>query len=406
MRLTPRGTGFLVTAGSAFVAAPLFSLPALQYVTSLLLGLVVLGALFVIVGHARIRVERSFKPGVVTPGTPARVHLQITNLRTIACLEARWNDTLPSALSGEAAGTLPALGGSHGPSARLEVDYPLHGLRRGRHSVGPLTVRVEDPFGLVQRERTVGGRDDVVVLPRRVDVTGSGLLSRDSDGSGRPAPQHFGLGTDDVIARTYLPGDALKRMHWKATAHRGELMVRQEEQEIDARAGIVLDTDDVSFGTTCDAKGRWDHSSELEWSISAAASVLTHLARQGHEVAVRAVGGERRRVADHGDTIDDVLVDLALLEPTTRTAVTRENVQTGEHTLVLLLGRLQADRAHAWVRAVAGADVKAFVAAGTRPPVLELLEDAGWDVVTYAGGDDVAQRWSELGAGGERHAAS
>ena len=50
----------------------------------------------------------------------------------------------------------------------------------------------------------------------------------------------------------YLPGDAMKRLHWKATAHRGQLMVRQEEQQINPRAGVFLDCEPRTQGTARD----------------------------------------------------------------------------------------------------------------------------------------------------------
>ena len=63
--LTRSGIGFLVGAVVSFIAAPVLSLPALVYVSGLLLALPLFSAVFVLVGHSRVRIERSFAPQVV-----------------------------------------------------------------------------------------------------------------------------------------------------------------------------------------------------------------------------------------------------------------------------------------------------------------------------------------------------
>ena len=103
----------------------------------------------------------------------------------------------------------------------------------------------------------------LTVLPRRYDLPPIRPSGSDEDGATRPAPQQVGIGEDDIIARSYLPGDALKRLHWKATARRGELMVRQEEQQMNPRAAVVIDLDAWSHGTDRDRTGAWEYSPTL-----------------------------------------------------------------------------------------------------------------------------------------------
>lgn len=397
LRLTPRGIGFLVAGVVLLGAAPVLSLPALLSVSAMLLGLVVLGAVFVVVGQARIAVERSFSPEVVAPGSSTTATVRVSNLSALPALEARWSDTVPHGLSAEASGALPPLGGSRTRRSQVRLSYAVQGLRRGRHPLGPLRVEVVDPFGLVVRRHAVGAAEEVVVLPRRHALWPLAPHGADHDGESRPAPQNAGVGEDDVIARTYLPGDALKRMHWKATAHRGELMVRQEEQQVNPRAGLVLDTDAISWGTAREG-GEWMYSADLEWAVSAAASVAAHLARVGYAVVTRAPGGVVDRVLDEGeDALDDVLVDLAVLEPASSPPLD-DHVSPGERTVFVVLGSPDTGRAAAWVDTLQDAGtVLALVHAGTRETALDVLADGGWRVATYTAQDDVADLWSELG---------
>lgn len=388
-----------------FVAAPLLGLPALQQVTALLIGLV-LGAAVFVVAHAGVRIERTFEPEVVTPGRASQARVRVTNLGALPSTTSRWTDRLGAGLAGDASGHLPGLTGARGARSHAVVEYAIRGLRRGRHPVGPLVVQVRDPFGLVTRRHVVGAQHDLVVLPRSTELAPGGTRGADTDGASRPSPQQVGLGEDDVIARSYLPGDALKRVHWKATAHRGELMVRQEEQQVNPRAGVVLDTDATSFGTARDRQGLWEHAPDLEWAVSAAASIVGHLSRSGHAVVVRGVGTFERRVSDGEDSTEDVLVDLALLEPRVGPVVDARSARTGERSTVAVLGGLDVERARSWTSALAdGGSVAALVSRSTRPAALDVLDAAGWRVVTYGPGDDVADLWAELD-GGRRRAAS
>ena len=401
--VTRRGIGFLLGAVASFALAPLLSLPAMLYVTGLLTGLLILSAVFVFVGHSRVRIDRSFSPQVVAPGTLSRTTVRVTNLSVLPCLEARWRDRLPHGISGDSVGTLPALGGSHSTDSQVSFSYSLQGLQRGRHAIGPLQVDVQDPFGLVYRRHSFGGAEPLTVLPRRVDLAPIAARGVSDDGATLPAPQNVGLGDDDIIARSYLPGDALKRIHWKATAHRAELMVRQEEQQITPRATVLLDADPLSQGTVRDRKDVWEYSPSFEWCVVAAASITSHLARAGYVVTLLSGGRSVDRVvADGHDTIEDAMVDLAVVEPEEKDHHGRLEA---DRAAFVILGRLSADRAQHWVSALATSrTITAFVGRGTSAAALDLLDGARWKVVTYAPGDDLAEAWSQID-GVRAHAA-
>jgi uncharacterized protein (DUF58 family) len=394
---TRRGIGFAVAAVATFVAAPLLSLPALLYVTGLLAAMIVLSAGFVLVGHSRVRVERSFAPRVVALGAPSRVTVRLTNQSTLPCLEADWDDHLPHGVTGASGGTLPALGGSRGADSSATVSYDVHGMRRGQHLVGPLHVEVHDPFGLISRRHSFGGVDALMVLPARVDLPPITPRGASDDGATRPAPQSAGVGDDDIIARAYLPGDALKRIHWKATAHRAELMVRQEEQQVTPRAAVIVDAEPRSQGTALDRKDEWEYSPALEWSVVAAASITAHLARAGYVVALQSNGTQVDRVVAEGhDTLEDAMVDLALLQPE---PVDRPGRHEAEGAAFVVLGRLTVERARQWVAALSTSrTILALVARGTPSQALDVLDGARWNVVTWSPQDDLADAWSSFDA--------
>ena len=369
-----------------------------------MLALVLFSAVFVFAGHSRVRIERSFAPQVVPPGQMSHATVRITNLSVLPCLEAKWSDDLPPGISGDASGILPALGGSHGTDSRVSFSYALQGLRRGRHPIGPLRVNVLDPFGLVFRRHKFGSPEPLTVLPRRVDLRPIAPRGTSEDGATRPAPQHVGLGEDDVIARSYLPGDAMKRLHWKATAHRGELMVRQEEQQLTPRAAVILDCEPVSQGTAQDRQGVWEYSVRLR---------VVHR-RDGLDHGAPGQGRVRRGAAVQRDAPSTGSSPTGRTPSRTRWSTSpwssrsehdNERLVAPERAAFMLLGRVSVERAHYWVHVMSTSRaVLALVAANSSAEARGILEDARWRIVTYQPNQDISDVWTEFD-GARAHAA-
>ena len=396
--LTNRGRGFVIGALASIVAAHVFTMPALIYVASLLVGLVICAAGFVFAGHSRVHIGRTFHPQVVSQGQPSSATVTFTNLSALPSLDAHWEDHLPAGIVGEAHGVLPPLGGGRGKYGRTQFGYTVHGTRRGSHSIGPLTVTMPDPFGLLYRKHTFGEPQSLIVLPKRVDLADISFGNANIAGATRPAPQHVGVGDDDVIARNYLPGDALRRMHWKATAHRGELMVRQEEQRNNPEVTVLLDLDAFGQGAARDTQGNREYSPIFEWAVTAAASVTVHFCHRGYLVNVVSPGGMvHRTIADGLDTIHDVMTDLAVIEPRHVPPEVIADIEPIARPVVAILGRIDEARAAAWSRLNTSIGL-VFVAVGTSAAALDILGSAGWKVQTYSAGDDMADLWLDLDA--------
>ena len=195
-----------------------------------------------------------------------------------------------------------------------------------------------------------------------------------------------------MIARSYLPGDAMKRLNWKATAHRGELMVRQEERQVNPRAAVYLDCDPSTLGTARDRVGDWEHSrcwSGVWWRPRRS---MTHLVGEGCIVGLRS--SDRaidRRIGDGHDTLSDAMLDLAVVEPGDhgrRRRGASRTVCRARHRPSRPRPRRSLDPGPR-----PGQPVHAFVAEATRPEALERLDGTRWSIVTYRVQDDQAERW-------------
>jgi uncharacterized protein (DUF58 family) len=139
-------------------------------------------------------------------------------------------------------------------------------------------------------------------------------------------------GDDDIIPREYRPGDDLRRIHWRASAHGDELLVRREEQPWTRHATITVDV-------TADGVG--GPQSPLEIALSMAASVSAHLMSGGWSVRVDTLDG-RCLVpqAEGAPGQARVLEALATVRATSREG--SELLRTGSDLSVLILPGTEA----------------------------------------------------------------
>lgn len=105
--------------------------------------------------------------------------------------------------------------------------YRLRGERRGVYHIGPAQIASGDLFGFRRRQLLEPQIQTVVVYPKIVPVTHLSLAVA------RPLGD-FGSERrilDDPLqvagARDYQPGDSVRHLHWKATAHRNTLQTKQ-----------------------------------------------------------------------------------------------------------------------------------------------------------------------------------
>ena len=294
LRLTVRGWALLAAAFGGLLAAYATGWPALLAVSVFLAGLVGAGALVVRFAPVQLSVEREVDPAVTDPGLPADVRLTV---RGRSVIEAEWSDDVAYGLivSGANAGVLPAL---HGRP--MELRYSVVGRRRGAHRIGPMRIDRMDPLGVVVGRRPGGPASTVTVLPNLHPVRPPAAVARvDLDPA---ASAVLGIAGEqrDILAREYRQGDSLRHVDWRATAHRGELMVRAEAATNATTSAVVFDLRASSWG---------DHD-EFEWAVEAVASLL--LALSSGTSTVRFVSDAATPPMTE---LADALVALATIQP-------------------------------------------------------------------------------------------
>ncbi|GIH19041.1 membrane protein [Rugosimonospora africana] len=282
--LTTRGKSFLACAVAMAVLSVVFGEKDLLRVALLIAALPLLGAWYVGRTRYKLACTRTLDPHRTPVGATARVVLRLQNLSGLPTGTLLLEDRLPYALGSRPRLVLERLGRHQASS----VAYTVRADVRGRYEVGPLVVRLTDPFGLCELTRSFPSIDRLTVIPQ-VTALPSVRLAGEYAGTGESRARSVAVhGEDDAATREYRHGDDLRRVHWRSTARVGELMVRREEQPWESRATLVLDTRTLAH------RGEGPTAS-FEWAVSAIASIAMHLRHGGYRL---------RLVTDAGVDID------------------------------------------------------------------------------------------------------
>lgn len=166
------------------------------------------------------------------------------------------------------------------PGESHHVELVRRTERRGVFASGDVVLSSAAPFGLVRTRRVISVASEMTVVPRWVDLATFPILEPSSSPSDVVHERaRTGAGEEYLGVREYRPGDPRRFVHWKSTARAGKLIVREYEQEVASRVGLVLGGGD--YGAAPD--------SAFEHLVAAMASVGLYSLSTGHPLdAVRA----------------------------------------------------------------------------------------------------------------------
>jgi uncharacterized protein (DUF58 family) len=299
--LTTRGRCLLAAGLAAALCSFILNERDLLRVSVFVVALPLLVCFLTAVARVGLHAQRQIVPIRAPVGARAEVSVHVHSTGRLPTGGLLVSDGVPYSLGGKPRFVIEHLPRLTGTRLRYSVQPMLRGIQR----LGPLKATITDPFGLAEFERELAGLSRLIVVPRVVPLVGvpggSGLGSGD-DGSVRLAA---GQGEDDVIVRPYRQGDDLRKVHWRSTAKRDEMMVRVEERPWRGGTTVLLDHRAAAH------RGAGSTSS-LEWAVSFVASICLHLHRYGQRIRLVTENG-RLVVSDSGDgTHNDTAVLDAL----------------------------------------------------------------------------------------------
>ena len=229
--MTARGRALLLVALGTLYSG--MSLGGRMFYLSAVFALLALlcGAVTALLFRARLRIRCEVSPAQTPRGEMAHLRVRVDRAPllpvsplqcTVALGELRAEYTLPL---------------RHG-GAELKLDIPARHI--GQMQAGVSQAALSDALGLFRVQ--VPCRDTLrplLVLPRSFEVSPLRFLSADE---GRPLPNRT---SEDLSSpedtRPYRPGDALKRVHWKLSARKRDLVSRTFEIPAPPDTLILLD---------------------------------------------------------------------------------------------------------------------------------------------------------------------
>lgn len=384
--MTRRGRLALALGVVTYFAAWAFGSKILYPVALGLPLAVLLAWLWTALANRPLELQRKLPSGERLEGDDVPVKVRLTSQRRL--VPARW--TLRERLGklGERTATLGADG---------HAGYLLERLPRGRYAFEQSVAVIEDPFGLERVEQPLEAPGALLVYPRLVELdrlfSEGGTRAHD----GRRLLLRRPSGFDLHSVREYEHGDSLRKVHWRTTARRAQLMVKELEDAPRDEVAVVLDADpEAVVGGSFDLQVRAAGSLLLSHVRRGRRAVLAINGSQPERQAVRSAEGDWRQaldllaavepepgpplaalLADEANAVGrslELAVVTASLAPRLVERLAERSLSSGNVSLVLV-------------------DASSFAGAPTRPiPELLRLQAAGVAIAVLRDGDDLAAR--------------
>ena len=318
-RLTFQGLIYLILLCLIFLGAIMQRVNPLLLLTGLLVGPLVLSWRSVRRSLSFVQAHRKF-PKEIAAGDLLVVELAAKNVGRRPCWAIRFEDQVrrlgepvegapgqevlrPEVLFSRVLGRRTEQGAFRG---RL--------MQRGRYELGPLRATTEFPLGLIRGGKQVAGRETLLVLPRLGTLNRKwSELHREAEVGSMQTHQKHGAHEGEFFGlREWRTGDSVRWIHWRTTAKKGRLSVRQFEQPRNQDFALLVDLYRPPKPTLKDLD-------QVELAVSFAATVVADLFRGGGSHLLFALGGKETWMCNGPVAtalVRDLMERLSLVEST------------------------------------------------------------------------------------------
>lgn len=300
--LTPRGWGLAGAGLFCILLAQIMGRKDLLVPGLFLILLPVLAALGIRLMSPSFKVYREFTPAVVESDSSSTVDLAVAGPARSSG-RARMRETLPARFGRSPEffypGRVQNTNTADGDTRSSRYQYHVCSGMRGQFPIGPVSAELSDAFGLSTHSRSLPGIDLLTVTPRALELPTTTIFGARSFDGVTATRQRANPSDDDVMTREYRYGDAMRRVHWPATARHGQLMVRQEESVTTPEATLLIDqrasafslTEGLPFRPRDEEHPELKSSATFEWSVVAAMSICAHLVERNFDLRLLDVFG-------------------------------------------------------------------------------------------------------------------
>lgn len=240
------------------------------------------------------------------------------------------------------------------PEGWAETGFRFRPRQRGVFRFEQIEVRLQGGLGLLDEQRRVSCVDEVRVYPDFREMARYALLAGEDRTAqmGIHLQRRRGEGLEFHQLREYRRGDALRRIDWKATSRRRQLVSREYREERDQQVVILLD---------CGRRMRAQDGplAHFDQALNAALLLGYVALRQGDAVGLMAFSGQTRWLAPvkGRGAINRLLNGVFDLQPTGApsdfaAAAAQLAIQQRRRALVTLITNLRDDDSEALVQAL------------------------------------------------------
>lgn len=226
----------------------------------------------------QVSLERKFNDHVFL-GEKVPITLELTNRSRLPVPWLQMRDSVPVLLQTSGvpryAFTLPG-------RSTARFTHLVQAARRGYYQIGPLLLQSGDFFGFSEQSFNFPPAY-LTVYPRIIPLARLGLPARLPFGAIPSRQRLFADPARPVGVRDYRPGDPLRQINWKVSAHASgranDLMVKTLEPAISLDTAVLLDLDRNAYN-------RREVHDQSEWAIQVASSLAAHLMERRQAVGL------------------------------------------------------------------------------------------------------------------------
>jgi uncharacterized protein (DUF58 family) len=192
------------------------------------------------VRRGRGAIDREMSPTVVDAGDPVEERFILARVPVPPLFRLHIEEALPERLGGDTRFALDRTVSR----ADVTVSAPLPRTPRGVYRLGPASIWYEDVLGLTRVFVAARASASLRALPRLRSVVFERRPRSMTKADGALSVLSRLATEEHFRTRAYVPGDDLRRVHWKQSINTGQLVVRVPEAVpfAPSRVRLVLDT--------------------------------------------------------------------------------------------------------------------------------------------------------------------
>lgn len=282
-------TEVLILIVLLFIIALLFRVDFIFYIVYLTLGVFLWSHWFTPRALRLIHIERDYTNHAFL-GENVTVTIVATNLSRLPVPWLQLDESIAVELR---RGTKMNKAFSLGSRSTKSFDYIIRGIRRGYYQVGPGRVTAGDLFGFVEKRGKIQA-NYLTVYPHIIPISHFSTRAKLPFGTIRSNQRLFRDPSRPIGVRDFQPGDSLRHINWKASAHTNELLVKTYRPAVSLETMILINLNIEEYSS----RNRIDGP---EWAICLAASLAAYLTEQRQAIGMATNGADPLLRLPHED---------------------------------------------------------------------------------------------------------